>query len=255
VAVPAQYCQVETLPDEERERLILEHLPQVRLIARKIHERLPDTVTLDDLLSAGVVGLIHAIDHFDPNQNVKLRTYAEYRIRGAILDSLRASDWAPRMKRKLARTLEAGLARAEQRWGRVPEEAEIAAELDMPVEVYREKLGEVAALDIGELEFLRDERETPILLKYVSAPDEDSPALQLEKAELERLIAAAIDHIPTAERTVLSLYFYEELTLREIAEIMGIHFSRVSQIKSQAILRLRNAIAQRWPGSRGGAAL
>jgi RNA polymerase sigma factor for flagellar operon FliA len=255
LAVPAHYYQqTEVISGEERERLIIEHLPQVRLIARKIHERLPESVSLDDILSAGVVGLIHAIDHFDPAQNVKLRTYAEYRIRGAILDSLRASDWAPRMKRKLARTLEAGVARAEQRLGRVPEESEIAAELGMPVEEYRTKLGEVAALDIGELEFLRDERETPILLKYVSTPDEDSPALQLERSELEKLVAAAIERIPAAERTVLSLYFYEELTLREIAEIMGIHFSRVSQIKSQAILRLRTAIAQRWPGVRTGGA-
>jgi RNA polymerase sigma factor for flagellar operon FliA len=254
VAVPAHYYQTEAVSGEERERLIIEHLPQVRLIARKIHERLPESVTLDDLLSAGVVGLIHAIDNYDQAQNVKLRTYAEYRIRGAILDSLRASDWAPRMKRKLAKTLEAGLARAEQRFGRVPEEAEIAAELGMPVEEYRMRLSEVAALDIGELEFLRDERETPILLKYVSTPEEESPALQLEKSELERLIAAAIDRIPVAERTVLNLYFHEELTLREIADIMGIHFTRVSQIKSQAIMRLRNAIAQRWPGVRAGGA-
>jgi RNA polymerase sigma factor for flagellar operon FliA len=251
---PAHYYQSEAISADERERLIIEHLPQVRLIARKIHERLPESVTLDDLLSAGVVGLIHAIDNYDPNQNVKLRTYAEYRIRGAILDSLRASDWAPRMKRKLARTLEAGVARAEQKLGRAAEEAEIAGELGMTVEDYREKLNDVAALDIGELEFLRDERESPILLKYVATPEEDSPAMQLEKTELEKLIAGAIERIPQAERTVLSLYFYEELTLREIADIMGIHFSRVSQIKSQAVLRLRNAIGQRWPGSRGAAA-
>jgi RNA polymerase sigma factor for flagellar operon FliA len=251
---PAHYYQSEAISADERERLIIEHLPQVRLIARKIHERLPESVTLDDLLSAGVVGLIHAIDNYDPNQNVKLRTYAEYRIRGAILDSLRASDWAPRMKRKLARTLEAGVARAEQKLGRAAEESEIAAELGMTVEDYREKLNDVAALDIGELEFLRDERESPILLKYVATPEEDSPAMQLEKTELEKLIAGAIERIPQAERTVLSLYFYEELTLREIADIMGIHFSRVSQIKSQAVLRLRNAIGQRWPGVRGGAA-
>jgi len=223
----------------------------VRLIARKIHERLPDTVALDDLLSAGVIGLINAIDNFDPRQNVKLRTYAEFRIRGAILDSLRETDWAPRMKRKLARELEAGLARAEQKYGRAPEEAEIAAELKMPVEEYRQKLNDVAALDIGELEFVRDERETPVLLKYVAATDDNSPALQLERSELERLIASAIDRIPKVEKTVLSLYFYEEMTLREIGEIMGIHYSRVSQIKSQAILRLRSAIAGRWPGVRG----
>jgi RNA polymerase sigma factor for flagellar operon FliA len=251
---PAHYYQSEGISADERERLIIEHLPQVRLIARKIHERLPESVTLDDLLSAGVVGLIHAIDNYDPNQNVKLRTYAEYRIRGAILDSLRASDWAPRMKRKLARTLEAGVAKAEQKLGRAAEESEIASELGMTVEDYREKLNDVAALDIGELEFLRDERESPILLKYVATPEEDSPAMQLEKTELEKLIAGAIERIPQAERTVLSLYFYEELTLREIADIMGIHFSRVSQIKSQAVLRLRNAIGQRWPGARGASA-
>src|ERR1022692_565 len=151
-AAAYQY-QAETESEEERERLILEHLPQVRLVARKIHERLPESICFDDLLSAGVIGLINAIDNFDPRQNVKLRTYAEFRIRGAILDSLRETDWAPRMKRKLARELEAGLARAEQRFGRAPEEAEIAAELKMPVEEYREKLNDVAALDIGELEF------------------------------------------------------------------------------------------------------
>ncbi len=254
MAGPGQYYQAEAISGDERERLIIEHLPQVRLIARKIHERLPDSVTLDDLLSAGVIGLIQAIDHFDPTQNVKLRTYAEYRIRGAILDSLRANDWAPRAKRKLARTLEAALAKAEQRLGRAPEEGEIAAELGIPVEEYRTQLNEVAALDIGELEYLRDEKETPILLKYIATPEEDSPAQQLEKSELQRLVAAAIDRIPANEKTVLGLYFYEELTLREIADIMGIHFSRVSQIKSQAILRLRNAIAQRWPGVKGAAA-
>jgi RNA polymerase sigma factor for flagellar operon FliA len=252
VAVAAHYYQAEAIAGDERERLIIEHLPQVRLVARKIHERLPVSVALDDLLSAGVLGLIQAIDSFDPAQNVKLRTYAEYRIRGAILDSLRAADWAPRLKRKLAKTLQAGLAKAEQRLGRVAEEAEIAVELDMPVEEYRIRLSEVAALNIGELEFLRDENETATLLKYVSTPDEDSPAMQLEKGELERLVAAAIDRIPIAEKTVLSLYFYEELTLREIGEIMGIHFSRVSQIKAQAVLRLRNAIGRRWP-SRGEA--
>jgi len=112
------------------------------------------------------------------------------------------------------------------------------------------KLNEVAALDIGELEYLREDGESPFLFKYVAARDEDSPALQLERAELERLIGACIDGIPKVEKTVLSLYFYEELTLKEIGEVMGIHFARVSQIKSQAILRLRNAIARRWPGVR-----
>jgi RNA polymerase sigma factor for flagellar operon FliA len=106
------------------------------------------------------------------------------------------------------------------------------------------------ALNIGELEFARDENENPVILKYAASPEEDSPAITLERAELERLIASSFDRIPKVEKTVLSLYFYEELTLREIAEVMGIHLSRVSQIKSQAILRLRTALVKRWPGVR-----
>ncbi|HEX4134873.1 MAG TPA: FliA/WhiG family RNA polymerase sigma factor [Bryobacteraceae bacterium] len=250
MATAAYQYQAETLSEEERERLILEHLPQVRLVARKIHERLPETISFDDLLSAGVVGLIQAIDNFDPRHNVKLKTYAEFRIRGAILDSLRETDWAPRLKRKQAREFEAAIARAEQRLGRVPEEAEIAAEVNLTLDEYRQKLTEMEALNIGELEFVRDENETPVILKYAASTEEDSPAATLERAELERLIAASIDRIPKVEKTVLSLYFYEELTLREIAEVMGIHLSRVSQIKSQAILRLRTAMVKRWPGVR-----
>lgn len=251
MAAAAYFYPVEVLREDERESLILEHLPQVRLIARKIHERLPDTIALDDLFSSGVIGLINAIDNFDPRQNVKLKTYAEFRIRGAILDSLRDTDWAPRMKRRLSRDLEAGLARAEQRLGRSPEEAEIAAELKLSVDEYREKLNEVAAIDIGELQLPNDGRDASGLLKYIATPDEDSPAMQLERSELERLIASSIDGIPKVEKTILSLYFYEELTLREIGEIMGMHFTRVSQIKSQAILRLRTAIGRRWPGLQG----
>ncbi len=244
----AYYYPPETMSDEERDRLILEHLPQVRLIARKIHERLPETVSFEDLLSAGIIGLIQAIDHFDPRQNVKLKTYAEFRIRGAIIDSLRETDWAPRLKRKQAREFEAAIGRAEQRLGRTPEEAEIAAELNLTVDEYRQKLTEMEALNIGELEFARDENEVPVLLKYAASSEEESPEVTMERTELERLIATSIDRIPKVEKTVLSLYFYEELTLREIAEVMGIHFSRVSQIKSQAILRLRTSIMKRWPG-------
>jgi len=252
VGAAAYYRQMESLRDdtisaEERERLIIEHLPQVRLVARKIHERLPDSVCFDDLLSAGVVGLIQAIDNFDPHQGVKLKTFAEFRIRGSILDSLREIDWAPRLKRRQARQFESAVAEAEQQLGRAPEEAEIAAQLHLTIDDYRHKLTEMEGLNIGELEFARDENERSLVVKYIASPEDESPEITLERSELERLIAGAIDHIPKAEKTVLSLYFYEELTLREIAEVMGLHLSRVSQIKSQAILRLRTAIGRRWP--------
>jgi RNA polymerase sigma factor for flagellar operon FliA len=221
----------------------------VRLIARKIHERLPETICFDDLLSAGVVGLINAVDHFDPGQNVKLKTYAEFRIRGAILDSLRDIDWAPRLRRRQARDIEAAISRVEQRLGRVPEESEIAVELSLTVDEYRQRLTGIEGLNIGEMEYLGSERDSPVMLRYTAASEEESPAVTLERRELEKLIAASIDRMPKGEKTVLSLYFYEELTLREIADVMGVHLSRVSQIKSQAILRLRTAIGRNWPGS------
>src|SRR5678816_1278745 len=138
---------------EERDRLILENLPQVRLIARRIHEKLPESVSLDDLVSTGVVGLITAVDNFDPSQNVKLKTYAEYKIRGAILDSLRELDWAPRQKRKKAKQIEAAISTAEQRLHRTPTEDEVAAELGVGLEEYHEWLVEVRGVNMGSLEF------------------------------------------------------------------------------------------------------
>jgi RNA polymerase sigma factor for flagellar operon FliA len=250
LAAAAYSFSLEPVSDAEREQLILENLPQVRLIARRLHERLPQHVQFEDLMSAGIVGLIQAIDNFDSAQNVRLKTYAEFRIRGAILDSLRDADWAPRMKRKLAQEMEGAVETAERKLGRAPEEAEIAAELKISVDEYRRRLTEIAALNIGELEFLRDESGLPATYRYVADPDENSPMVQLERAELERLLATAVDRLPKVERTVLSLYFFEELTLREVGEVMGMHLTRISQIKTQAILRLRTSIGGRWPGSR-----
>lgn len=237
---------------EERERLILEHLPQVRLIARRIHDRLPDSVNLDDLISTGVVGLISAIDNFDPTLNVKLKTYAEYKIRGAILDSLRGLDWAPRQKRRKAKQIEAAVAAAEQRLHRTPSEEEIATELKLTLEEYRVWLVEVRGVNLGSLEYVAGEEGTRDLLKYISDTEDTWPSHILERAELERLLAEAVEKMPYIERTVLSLYYYEELTLREIAKVVNLHESRVSQLKSQAILRLRTYLRKRWP-TRGGA--
>src|ERR1043166_460874 len=137
------YAVSEVISSDERERLILEHLPQVRLIARRIQERLPENVSLEDLISTGVIGLISAIDHFDPAHNVKLKTYAEYKIRGAILDSLRGLDWAPRQKRRQAKQIEAAIAIVEQRNHRTPSEEEIAAELGIGIDEYHDWLVEI----------------------------------------------------------------------------------------------------------------
>src|SRR3954466_6112521 len=143
------YQESTDLSETERERLILEHLPQVRLIARRIQERLPENISLDDLISTGVIGLISAIDHFDPKHNVKLKTYAEYKIRGAILDSLRGLDWAPRQKRKKAKQIEAAIAVVEQRLQGPATEEDIAAQLEITLEVYHEWLVEIRGLNLA----------------------------------------------------------------------------------------------------------
>src|SRR5215470_4021265 len=137
------YAAPKMIAEDEREKLILEHLPQVRLIARRIQERLPENISLEDLVSTGVLGLISAIDNFDPSHNVKLKTYAEYKIRGAILDSLRGLDWAPRQKRRKAKQIEAAITAAEQRLQRTPTEDEIAAELEITLDEYHQWLVEI----------------------------------------------------------------------------------------------------------------
>ena len=236
---------------EERERLILEHLPQVRLIARRIHERLPESVNLDDLISTGTLGLIAAIDRFDPRHNVKLKTYAEYKIRGAILDSLRGLDWAPRQQRKRSKMVEAAISAAEQRLHRAPSEDEIAAGLHLTLEEYHEWLVDIRGVNLGSLEVSSPDEENRSLLKYISDDEENWPSRLLERSELQRLLADAIDRMPRTERTVITLYYHEELTLREISKVVNLHESRVSQLKSQAILRLRSYVEKRWPMERG----
>lgn len=235
----------------EREQLILEHLPQVRLIARRIHERLPESVSLEDLVSTGIVGLISAIDHFDPGHNVKLKTYAEYKIRGAILDSLRGLDWAPRQQRKRAKQIEAAIASVEQKLHGPPSEEQIAKELSLTIEQYHDWLVDVRGVNLGSLESSCPEEDGRDLLKYISNDEQQWPSRLLERSELEKLLSEAIEKMPPIERTVLSLYYHEEMTLREIAKIVDLHESRVSQLKSQGILRLRAYIEKRWPISRG----
>src|SRR5437763_12304370 len=222
------YQAAEGISAQEREALILEHLPQVRLIARRIHDRLPESVSLDDLISTGIVGLISAVDRFDASQNVKLKTYAEYKIRGSILDSLRGLDWAPRQQRKRSKQIEAAIASAEQRVHRMPTEEEIAAELNVSIEEYHEWLVDIRGVNLGSLEHSSTDDGGRDLLKFVSDSDENWPSLIVERMELQKLLAEAIEKMPHTERIVLSLYYHEELTLREIAKIVKLNESRIS---------------------------
>ncbi len=235
---------------KSRDELILEHLPQVKLIAKRMHRGLPASVSLDDLISSGVVGLIAAVDRYDPNQEVKLKTYAEHKIRGAILDSLRVLDWAPREKRKRARLIESATADLEKEYCRTPGEEEVASRLGLPVKEYQGWLQQTHGLMVGSLDASRTQEDGKDLLSYVSGSMEEWPSELFERAELERLVAQCIEKMPPMEQTVLSLYFYKEMTLRDIAKMVDLHESRISQLKSQAILRLRTHLQTYWPFER-----
>jgi RNA polymerase sigma factor for flagellar operon FliA len=236
---------------EERDRLIIENLPHVRWIAIRIHEKLGNAVSLEDLVSSGVVGLINAVDAYDPKYNVKLKTYAEHRIRGAILDSIRGLDGIPAHKRKQLKVMEAAIATAEQRLQRVPTEEEIAAELNLPLAEYQASLAELRAVSLGSLDEMNDEGTESKLLRYVPQDEENQPARILERAELEKLLAQGVEKMPKMERTILTLYYKEEQNLHEIAQILGIHTTRVCQLKAQAVLRLRAYMTKKWPSTRG----
>jgi RNA polymerase sigma factor for flagellar operon FliA len=234
-----------------RENLVLEHLPQVRIIASRIHDRLPDHISLEDLISTGIVGLLAAIDNFDPSYKVQLKTYAEHRIHGAIMDSLREMDWVPREARKKSKLIERAIHNVKQRLGREPSEEEIASELEITPAEYQKWLGDAQSVEIHRLEANNGDSESYDLLDIISDDESSWPSQIAERAELERVLALAIDRMPKQERIVLSLYYYEELTLREIAEVMGLHLSRIGQLRVQAILRLRSHLERVWATNRG----
>ena len=238
------------LAAEEREKLILEHLPQVNWIAARIQERLPSTINMEDLVSAGIIGLISAIDNYDPSHGASLRTYAEYKIRGAILDSIRGLDGIPTHKRKRVRQVADAISNVEQRVQRTPTEEEIAAELKIDLHEYQQWLNDIKGVTLGSLEVIDDGEEVD-LLKFIAGDEEQIPARILERSELRRVIADGINKMPQNERLVLSLYYHEELNMREIAPILGLHITRVSQLRMQAIMRLRAYIEKKWPSRKG----
>jgi RNA polymerase sigma factor for flagellar operon FliA len=227
----------------ERDLLLMEHLPTVRYIARRIHERLPQHVDMDDLVSAGVVGLIDAFSKFDHGKKVQFKSYAQFRIRGAILDSLRTLDWSPRELRRKGRAVEEAIRAVTQRIGRAPSEQEIAAEMGLSLNEYQQLLGDLKGLEIGSLHVERSEDSGDEELAYIpGSPDED-PLFRCLKGEMKQLLVDAIDDLPEKERLVLALYYFEELTMKEIGLTLGVVESRVSQIHSSAVLRLRSALA------------
>ena len=238
---------LDTMSPAEREALLVEHLPTVRYLARRIHERLPQHVDLDDLISAGVVGLIDAFSKFDHGKKVQFKSYAQFRIRGAILDSLRTLDWSPRELRRKGRAVEEAIRASTQRLGRAPSEPEIAQHMEISLSDLQTLLGDLKGLEIGSLHMERSEDSGDEELAYIPGAPEDDPLFRCLKGEMKQRLADAIEELPEKERLVLTLYYYEELTMKEIGLTLGVVESRVSQIHSAAVVRLRVALANLRP--------
>lgn len=235
--------------EEERERLLMEQLPQVRYIARRVHERLPRHVPLEDLVHAGVLGLIDALHKFDHSKHVQFGSYAKFRIRGAILDSLREMDWSPRDLRRKARRLEEAHNKLRSQLGRNPSEPELAAELGMDLRGLQVLLAEIDGLEVGSLRIAssHDGKEED-LCEYLPDDPEETPLLLCLRSEMKDLLAKAIAELPEKERQVLALYYFEELTMKEVGAVLGVGESRVSQIHSMAVVRLRARLNEMTQG-------
>ncbi|MDR3723805.1 MAG: FliA/WhiG family RNA polymerase sigma factor [Terracidiphilus sp.] len=226
----------------EQERILLEHLPIVRYLARRIHERLPQHVDIEDLVSAGVVGLMDAFQKFDPGKKVQFRSYAQFRIRGAILDSLRTLDWSPRELRRKGRAVEEAIRSVTGRIGHAPGEAEVAEEMGLGLEEYQQLLGDLKGLEIGTLHMERNEDSGEEELAYVPGRPEEDPLFLCLRGELEDRLSESIANLPDRERLVMTLYYYEEMTMREIGLALGVVESRVSQVHASAVAHLRSAL-------------
>ena len=227
---------------QQRDELVMEQLPQVKYIARRIHESLPRHVPLEDLVHAGILGLLDAAGKFDQAKKVQFQSYAKFRIRGAILDSLRDLDWSPRDLRRKARELEAVQMRLTARLGRPADEQELSEELGISLEEFREMTRELEGLGIASLQDglpadgFGEEREIA-----VESQAENPLELFLRAENRERLVHA-IDQLPAREREVLALYYFEELTMKEVGEVLGVGESRVSQIHAQALHHIRHRL-------------
>src|SRR3954468_9817525 len=228
-----------------RYQLILTYAPLVKYVAGRLGSGLPAHVDDGDLVSYGLLGLINAIDRFDPERDVKFETYAIVRIRGSIIDELRTLDWVPRSVRARARTIERAIAELESKLGRGPTDEEIAAKVGCTVEELDESFSEisrssVAALD--ELWTVSGEGDQVSLLETLEDIDATDPQDALDQTELRDALADGIARLPEREKLVITLYYYEELTLREIGEVLGVTESRVSQLHTKATMRLRSRL-------------
>ncbi|MCZ6628887.1 MAG: FliA/WhiG family RNA polymerase sigma factor [SAR324 cluster bacterium] len=235
---------------KSREEMVLEYAPLVKQIANRLAARLPDNLDRQDLIQAGMIGLLDAIEKYDPQKETRFRTYAEFRVRGAMLDDLRASDWIPRSVRENADRVGRAIRSLQSELGRQPEEAEIADSLKISLAEYHTLLLKAKAVPLLSLEnlgsFEGDEQHGSIF-DLLEDPDCTDPLDTLALQHLQERLSDAIRELPEKEQLLLTMYYDEELNLKEIGAVMGVTESRASQIRTQSIMRLRNALKSTAP--------
>jgi RNA polymerase sigma factor, FliA/WhiG family/RNA polymerase sigma factor, sigma-70 family len=239
----------ETQSKVAKDKLLLEYANLVKYIAQRIAVNLPSSVERDDLISAGILGLVKAVETFEPERGFKFETYAGHKIRGAILDELRALDWVPRSVRQKARDLQRVFAKLENELGRMPYDDEVCKSLNITIKEYEDILTEVTPTTIISLEEAMPDREADSkeirIIDTIEDPGSSNPLRELGFTEVKNILKEAIGNLPEKEKLVIALYHYEELTLKEIGVVLNISESRVSQIHSKVILKLRSKLMQK----------
>ncbi len=234
------------LTPEKREEIIIKYTPLIKYVAGRLAMRLPPHISPDDLISSGVIGLMDAIEKFDPSKKIQFKTYAEFRIRGAMLDELRAMDWIPRSIRKKASELEKTYQRLEKELGRPAEDEEVAKAMGLSLDEFYQLLDKtknVTFLDIEIIKRRMPDHNDEDLFDLIADDKEVDPFVQLNMSEVKEVLKRAIEKLPEKEKLVVALYYYEDLTMREIGEIMGYTESRISQMHTKAMHRMRAKLA------------
>jgi RNA polymerase sigma factor FliA len=235
----------------ERDQLIIRYAPWVKFIALRMAAKLPAHIQAEDLISAGIIGLIDALDKFNPAREVQFKTYAQIRIQGAIKDELRSLDWASRSTRQKVKRLEQVYATLERELGRPPSSEEVASSMGIKMAAFEEMLDDVKGTSLVSLEELgqgpASEDKSSLLEALLTRQDQD-PLEMLNLQDLKRALTLAIAELPEKERLVLSLYYFEELTMKEVGKVLDLTESRISQLHTQAVLRLRGKLKEYFAG-------
>ncbi len=242
-AVPL--AEPEVFDRANREEIIKDYVPLVKFVAHRISNRLPSHVELDDLIHSGILGLMDAVEKFDPGRGIKFKTYAELRVKGAILDGLRDLDWVPRSLRRKKKDIEHAYHAIEQRLGRSATDEEVAAHLGVPLEELHKNLDELKGVTLGAFAEAGEDGEGESLISFVPDPDAEDPSQVFQASELKEILKASVELLPKKEKFVVQLYYFDELTMKEIGTLLNITESRVSQLHTKAMLRLRGKLLER----------